>query len=161
MDESIDADFRPGPRRVKAVVIGPAAPGFLKVDFGTFDADVSVTRIPPQLRLPNSHFVALVQRRQMLHVEVDGTWLLEQEQRIREVLNEAWDPIGVAVEVPDEYDGYISVLRSLLSQCVGADRIARHLLRIEIDSMGLEESSDEVRLNVARRLLALDLPALK
>jgi hypothetical protein len=45
---------------------------------------------------------------------VRGDWKLQDD--VRTVLNESWDPIGVADQSPDEYDGYIAGLHGLLQR---------------------------------------------
>lgn len=47
-------------RRVEAQVIGPASPGFLRVHIGEREHDVPADRLPPALRMPNAHFVAIM-----------------------------------------------------------------------------------------------------
>src|SRR5258708_14798794 len=99
-------------RRLEAVVIGPGKPGILKVAIGRgqgeFVADVPSEKLEPLLRLPNSHFVAVVEGRELVRVEPAGRiWLIIQDE-IRSVLNIDWDPIGVvAGGINDEYDMYI------------------------------------------------------
>src|ERR1700704_5134879 len=109
-----------GETRLEAVVVGPGAPGFLKVAFGRdhhrFVADVPADRLPPSLRLPNSQFVGVVEGRDLIRVESAGRAWLEIQDHIRAVLNASWDPIGVAGEVGDEYDGYIGGIFSLFGR---------------------------------------------
>jgi hypothetical protein len=82
--------------------------------------------------------------------------LKEFERAVHVILIEEWDPIGVKSHpgAEDEYDGYIGgIVRLLLG---GADkvRLADHLRRLEVGSMGL--SGDEQRLSrVAESLLRL------
>ena len=47
-------------RRVAAEVIGPGAPGYLKVRLGARVRDVDPAGLPPALRMPNARFVAIV-----------------------------------------------------------------------------------------------------
>jgi hypothetical protein len=121
---------------------------------------VPADRLPAALRIPNSRFVAVVEGGELLRVEPAGRAWIEIQDRVRAVLNAHWDPIGVADAVADEYDGYIAGIHSMLLRGASPDELAAHLLRIEIDSMGLPGLPAKRRLNVARRLKALDLPAL-
>lgn len=147
-----------GERRVEATVIGPGSPGHLRVLLGQRERDVPSERVPPSLRIPNSQFVAVIQGGDFLRVETAGrAWLVIQD-RVRAVLNANWDPIGVAGEVTDEYDSYIGVIYSMLRRGTSPEELAAHLLEIETDSMALDGLPEARRLEVARRLLALDLP---
>lgn len=76
------------------------------------------------------------------------------------MLNAEWDPIGVADAVADEYDSYIAGIYALLRRAASPPELAEHLVRIERESMGLEGLPVERRLEVARRLRALDLPVV-
>ena len=148
-----------GERRVEAIVIGPGSPGHLRIRVGQRERDVPAERVPPELRTPNSEFVAVVQGGDLLRVEVAGRPWLVIQNRVRTVLNSNWDPIGVATEVADEYDGYISSIYSMLRRNASPKEIAARLLKIETDSMGLDGSPESQRLEVANQLLALDLPS--
>jgi hypothetical protein len=90
-------------RRLEAVVIGPGKPGILKVVIGRgrgeFVADVPFEKLEPSLRLPNSHFVAVVEGRELVRVEPAGRIWLTIQDEIRSVLNTDWDPIGVVGRV--------------------------------------------------------------
>ena len=150
----------PRERRVEAHVIGPGAPGHLKVQVGERVLDVPSERIPPTLRLPNSRFVGVVQAGALLGVEPNGSAWLGIQDRVRTVLNAEWDPIGVADAAGDEYDGYIAGIYGMLRRDASLPELAAHLLRIERESMNLGGLPLERRLEVARSLRALDLPVL-
>ena len=153
-----------GERRLEATVIGPSAGGLLKVSIGRgrgqFVADVQADRLPDSLRVPNSQFVAVVEGRELVRVESAGKIWLEIQDQIRSVLNDSWDPIGVADEVPDEYDGYIGGLYGLLQRENADDTIVEHLRRIETEWMGLQEPSRTRLREVVARLRQLRLPGL-
>jgi hypothetical protein len=151
-------------RRIEAVVVGPGAPGLVKVALGhgrtKFVVDVPFEIISPPLRLPNSQFVAVVEGRKVVRVEPDGgTWLTIQD-RMRTVLNADWDPIGVADVVDDEYNGYIERIYSLLASDASEQSIAARLLSIEVELMGLEGTPMEHLLKVASELRILQSPSL-
>jgi hypothetical protein len=147
-------------RRVEAQVLGPGPRGYLRVRVAEREWDVPVDRLPSALRIPNSRFVAVVEGRELLRVELAGREWIEVQDRIRAVLNRDWDPIGVADDAADEYDGYIAGIYSMLRNDASTAELAAHLLRIEVDSMELSGLSAERRLEVARRLSALELPAI-
>jgi hypothetical protein len=151
---------RPRERRIETHVIGPGAPGYLKVQIGSRVRDVPAERLPPALRLPNSRFVGVVRAGELLRVEPAGPAWIEVQNRVRAVLNADWDPIGLAETAGDEYDGYIAGIYAMLRRDASPTELAEHLRRIEEESMGLGGLPPERRLEAARRLRALDLPAL-
>ena len=151
--------------RCEAVVVGPGAPGFLKVSLGHRRAsvgpgiiEVPADRIPVHLRGPNSRFVAVSVPGGVARVEEEYVGLpkMEVEDKVRRVLNR-WDPIGVADEVDDEYDGYIPHVLALLRSGADEASIAKHLLAIESERMGLEAGSWTDRLSVASELRQITL----
>jgi hypothetical protein len=151
-------------RRLEAVVLGPGRPGRVKVTLGRgrqqFVADVPVELLHPSLRMPNSEFVAVVSRRNLVRVEPAGhVWLTIQDS-IRSVLNSDWDPIGVSNAVADEYDMYIGHIHSLLAKKASEQDIAKYLLGVELERMGLTGTPMKQLLLVAKNLRNLDLPPL-
>jgi len=56
--------------------------------------------------LPNSTFVGLIVGRDFVRVETEGQVWLDIQDTIRPILNQHWDPIGVADISEDEYDSY-------------------------------------------------------
>jgi len=152
-------------RRLEAVVLGPGRPGQLKVGLGRgkhqFVADVPFELLQPSLRMPNSEFVAVVKGRELVRAEPAGrVWLVIQD-RIRAVLNNDWDPIGVADAVGDEYDMYIGHIHSLLATDASEQAVADHLLWIERERMGLSGTPMNQLLRVAANLQNLQLPSLE
>jgi hypothetical protein len=154
-----------GERRVEATVIGPGAPGQVKVALGGSDqqfvVEVPADRLPVALRLPNSQFVGVVQGRDLIRVEPAGRAWLEIQDRIRSILNTSWDPIGIGNDVDDEYDAYIGDVHSLLQNGSSVDAIAEHLSRIEVESMGLAGSRPSRLREVAAELRNLQLPVVR
>lgn len=79
--------------------------------------------------------------------------------RIRHVLLEVWDPIGVKDEpnAQDEYDGYIGRLYELLVEDAGDAELLRYLYWVAHDRMGFEEAkaSDAQATVVALRSIPL------
>ena len=78
----------------------------------------------------------------------------DAKQTIHDVLLNEWDPIGiVSLGGPDdEYQSYEGGVLALLQQGVSEDELAAHLIKIERDRMGLEESPDIAR-RAARSLI--------
>jgi len=149
-------------RRLEAVVIGPGNSGLLKIQFGrgraTFVIDVPAQQIPPPLRIPNSRFVALAAGRDFVRVDPLGSAWIEVEDRIRTILNNDWDPIGVAQADDDEYDGYIAGILTFLVRGAGVDGLAEHLRSIEVERMRLGGSPHDKLIVVAEALRGIRLP---
>lgn len=152
--------------RRRALVVGPGAAGFLRVDLGSKRGsahdgivEVPVERIPAHLRTPNSRFVAVTTRDGVIRVEDERVGLpkLDVEESVRRVLNR-WDPIGTADVVEDEYDIYIPQILDLLRSGADEATVARHLWKIEHEWMGLGIGSWEQRLPIASELRRLALP---
>jgi len=149
---------------MQARVIGPGAHGHLKVAVqgpsdSTQDLDVLIERIPSEFRMPNCGFVAVVHWGEFIRVEPAGKAWLEVQRQIRAVLNEHWDPIGVADSVADEYDIYIAGLYSMLKQGDSTDSIASHLSTLE-SRMGVTVNRIGHLRDIAEKLRALRLPAI-
>ncbi|MGE0192431.1 MAG: hypothetical protein AB7T63_10365 [Planctomycetota bacterium] len=137
--------------RRRAEVVGPGPPGRLLVRIlipgvepGEQDymVPVPVEAMPPAVRIPGARPVVVVRGRAVVGVEEAGAgerWLLVQD-RVRRVLNELWDPIGVADVVLDEYDDYIEELLGLCAAGTDAGALARHLDGIVSGRMGLVPS---------------------
>jgi len=148
------------------MVIGPGKPGILRVSLGRgqgqFVADVPFEKLEPSLRLPNSHFVAVVEGRELVRVEPAGRIWLTIQDEIRPVLNTDWDPIGVVGDgINGEYDMYIDGIYSLLLSGAAEHAIAEHLRSIEVDRMGLTGTPMDQLFKVATKLLKLQLPRLQ
>jgi hypothetical protein len=90
-------------------------------------------------------------------VEIDGEAWLEIQERVRDVLNQQWDPIGVADVVEDEYDGYIGEIYAPLKSGSSEAELAEHLRSIEADEMELRVSPIEKLRTVADSLRRLEL----
>ena len=78
---------------------------------------------------------------------------------IAQILIEDWDPIGVRDE-PDatsEYDAYVGGIYRLLATGANAQQVAEHLVAIERDRIGFEETRVEALLPVAEKLCRLDV----
>ena len=148
--------------RYRVTVIGPGATGLLRASYRRepeeVAIDVRVERVPRHLQVPNATFVALFEGRELVRVEVAGELWLEIQDKIRDVLNREWDPIGVSDVVDDEYDAYIEELYRLLKRHTSADAIAAHLLSVEVYRMGLRASTDTQLQGVAVSLCGLVLP---
>lgn len=91
-------------------------------------------------------------------METDGEVWIEIQDRVRDVLNQQWDPIGVADIVEDEYDGYIGEIYALLKSGSSEAELTEHLQSIEADRMELRVSPIEKLRAVADSLRRLELP---
>ena len=70
-------------------------------------------------------------------------------RRIRGVLNERWDPRGLAGRLDDAYDSYIDGVHALLVKHASDEAIARHLQGLEVGAMGINGTPFERLLRVA------------
>ena len=62
------------------------------------------------------------------------------EARVREILLQSWDPIGIA-GVPaarDEYDQYVKPITAMITTGTSVDELSNYLREIETDRMGLK-----------------------
>lgn len=77
---------------------------------------------------------------------------------IRHVLMRKWDPIGVREEpnAQDEYDSYIDDVFALIVKRASENEIAKYLLWVETERMGLNVHPTVDLLPIARTLLAID-----
>ena len=66
-------------------------------------------------------------------------------RRIRDVINAKWDPIGVAEESTDEYDGYIGKMAAMLRDGATDEDLFRYLNWAETVHMGLRGNPDRLR----------------
>ncbi|MFN0279741.1 MAG: hypothetical protein ACKVRN_14260 [Pyrinomonadaceae bacterium] len=79
------------------------------------------------------------------------------QEKIREVLFNEWDPIGVKDTAPsDEYDAYIGSIYRLLATGTTSEVLAAHLQKLEIEQMECP-TSPEHRKKIAERLLTLNI----
>ena len=77
---------------------------------------------------------------------------------IRHVPMREWDPIGVREEpnAQDEYDSYIDDVFALIVKRASENEIAKYLLWVETERMGLNVHPTVDLLPIARTLLAID-----
>jgi hypothetical protein len=74
----------------------------------------------------------------------------ELETRVRQVLNDQWNPIGLDCP-PDEYDSYGRVICSMIAnsrECT-SHNFAEYLIKVVQESMGLQPNMDRVRRTAA------------
>ena len=71
----------------------------------------------------------------------------DMHARVRAILMQDWDPIGVADEpkAADEYDKYVPAIVAMLRTGPSADALAAHLLQIETTAMGLAGDAARAR----------------
>jgi hypothetical protein len=76
--------------------------------------------------------------------------------RLRDILNSTWDPLGVGdnPHLVDEYDRYIPRLLALIQQGADENSIEQTLHGFEKNEMGLTDPSAEARA-AARAIFAL------
>lgn len=88
----------------------------------------------------------------MSDVTADRPAWHELHARIRVILSERWDPIGVAGRTDDTYDSYVDGVHALLMKHTSDEAIARHLQAIEVGAMGINGTPFEHLLRVAIEL---------
>lgn len=79
------------------------------------------------------------------------------QHKIAEVLHRNWDPIGVK-DVPeslDEYDAYVGGVYRLLESGATVKEIAVHLVKVETDQLGFQDTQVKMLIPVAKRLLKI------
>lgn len=77
-------------------------------------------------------------------------------QRIKAVLLEDWDPIGIRAisEAQDEYDGYVPTIYSMLISRKPLSEVYEYLLWLEGEHMRLSVDRQKTR-HVAEKLVSL------
>jgi hypothetical protein len=89
--------------------------------------------------------------------ESDIDKIAEIHRQIRVVLARDWDPIGVG-DTPgalDEYFGYVRGAYDVAIETRSAETVARHLIEIECDRMGLHRRSFRKVLPVGEKIVHL------
>jgi hypothetical protein len=83
-------------------------------------------------------------------------------QMVQAILVHDWDPIGVAgvPQAADEYDRYVAPVAQMVVAGSSILDLSRHLIRIEVENMGLRGDQDRA-LSVAAKLrsVAREAPA--
>jgi hypothetical protein len=97
--------------------------------------------------------------------ESDIDKIAEIHRQMRVILARDWDPIGVG-DAPGAFDEYYSYVRGAYDVAVktrSAEAVARHLLEMEQEAMGLSSRSVREVLPVAEKIVKLvfelDLPS--
>jgi hypothetical protein len=71
--------------------------------------------------------------------EIDKYASRAWRQRLREILNRDWDPIGVVRDfsADDEYDGYVGKIAAMLRDNASDEELLTYLKWAEVEHMGL------------------------
>lgn len=77
----------------------------------------------------------------------------EWRSRLRDVLNQDWDPIGGCPE--DEYDGYMGKIAAMLRVDATDEELLEYLKWAEVENMGLGPASNFDRGRGMRVIVAL------
>jgi hypothetical protein len=77
-------------------------------------------------------------------------------EKIREILLNDWDPIGIAGirEAADEYDRYVAPIVQMVVAGNSISDLSKYLIRIETETMGLNGNHDRAR-SVAAKLRSI------
>jgi hypothetical protein len=76
-------------------------------------------------------------------------------RKIRTILANDWDPIGVGGESVDEYDSYIMPIYAILREARSEEALMKYM-RWMLEHMGLQASNEALR-PIASKLLSLDV----
>lgn len=79
------------------------------------------------------------------------------QDQIADVLRRNWDPIGIKnlPEAEGEYDGYVGGVFRLLASGATAHEIAAHLVQVESDRLGFQDTAVAMLIAVAKKLLKI------
>jgi cytosine deaminase len=77
---------------------------------------------------------------------------MSEHSRIRMILIEQWDPLGLAGRANDVYEPYIGGIHERLTKQASDEAIARHLQSIEVGAMGVNGTPFDRLLRVAIEL---------
>ncbi len=79
------------------------------------------------------------------------------QRHIAEVLRRNWDPLSVAdhPETSAEYDSYVGAVYRLLEANASAKQIAEHLVRVETEMLGYEDTKAAMLVPLAQKLLKI------
>jgi hypothetical protein len=86
-----------------------------------------------------------------------GRTARELQRQIGDVLLRNWDPLGVAdhPEAEGEYEAYVGPVYRMLADGATDREIAEHLVRLETEALGFEDSHWRMLVPVARKLRKL------
>ena len=80
------------------------------------------------------------------------------QDRIRRILYEDWNPLGLRDAVPsDEYDNYIGGVYRLLASGASCEQLAEHLAELERGPLGYPETTAARNMAAARKLCEVDV----
>jgi hypothetical protein len=82
-------------------------------------------------------------------VAIDKEASRRWRRRIREVMNNEWDPIGVADQVPDEYDRYVGKVAAMLREGASDEDLFRYLHWVETVHIGMPGNEGRLRKVIA------------
>src|SRR6266571_80305 len=81
----------------------------------------------------------------------------QAQRHIAEVLRRNWDPLNVAdhPETSNEYNSYVGDVYRLLETSASARQIAEHLVRVETEVLGYQDTKPSTLVPVAKKLLKI------
>ncbi len=68
--------------------------------------------------------------------------------RVRDVINRDWNPIGVSDLPEDEYDGYIGPISSMIQNRSSDEEFLKYMQWVELEQMGLSRFDRDHALKV-------------
>ena len=75
---------------------------------------------------------------------------------IADLLRRNWDPIGADNRV-EEFANYVAEVERLIAANVTRRELAEHLVRVETERLGYQDTDPTMLIPLARRLLRLNL----
>jgi hypothetical protein len=83
----------------------------------------------------------------------------EIQRSIAEILHRNWDPIGVrdTPETEGEYNAYVDGVYRLLVSGASVRELAAHLVHVEAEALGFEDTDPKMLVPVAKKLLKLNV----
>src|SRR5882762_7870463 len=83
----------------------------------------------------------------------------EVQRWISDVLQRHWDPIGVSDNpaAQREYDAYVAGVYRLIATGASPRELAEHLVRVETERLGYQDTDPKMLITVAKKLLKLNV----
>ena len=100
------------------------------------------------------------------HLVVSSQPMPSREQRAKEIqrwisdiLQRHWDPIGINDDpsAQGEYDAYVGGVYRLIASGASPRELAEHLVRVEAEYLGYQDTDPGMLIPVAERLLRLNV----
>ncbi len=83
----------------------------------------------------------------------------EVQRWISDVLQRHWDPIGIRDDpgAQGEYDAYVGGVYRLIATGASPRELAEHLVQVETERLGYQDTDPKMLIPVAKKLLKLNV----